>query len=111
MATEQELNAQVAKVKAALSGLGDLRPGSISEQYNVCGSPGCRCKADPARRHGPYYQLSYTRGGRSRTEALRREDLEAVRAQIANYKEMRALVEEWVEASIALDRLRRARQA
>jgi hypothetical protein len=108
MTTEQELSAQIAEVKEALSALGDLRPGSVSEQYNVCGNPGCRCKADPARRHGPYYQLSYTRGGRSRTEALKSEDLDAVRAQIANYKQMRALIEEWVEASIALDRLRRA---
>jgi len=108
MATEQELSTRIAKVKQALTDLGDLRPGSISEQYNVCGSAGCRCKTDPARRHGPYYQLSYTLGGRSRTEALRREDLEAARAQIANYKQMRALVEEWVEASIALDRLRRS---
>lgn len=109
MAEETELVASIATLKQRLAALGDLRPGTISEQYNVCGTPGCRCKADPARRHGPYYQLSYTRGGHGHTEALSREDLEAVRAQIANYKKMKTLIDEWVEASIALDRLRRAR--
>ena len=47
--------------KCDLAALGDLRPGSLSIQYNVCGSPGCRCKADPPVKHGPYYQVSYTR--------------------------------------------------
>ena len=45
--------------------------GSLSRQYNVCSSPGCRCKASPPRKHGPYYQLSYTRNGKSTTEPSR----------------------------------------
>ena len=32
------LETQIEKVKQELLTLGDLRPGSISKQYNVCGS-------------------------------------------------------------------------
>ena len=45
-----------------------MHPGSLREQYNVCGKAGCRCK-DPKKpqKHGPYYQLSYTWRGKSST--------------------------------------------
>ena len=47
-----------------LCSLGPFLPGSISEQWNVCGTPRCKCK-DPKRpqKHGPYYQLSFSVGG------------------------------------------------
>jgi hypothetical protein len=110
MATKAELSRRIQRVKAQLSKLGDLRPGTLSEQYNVCRTPGCRCKAEPPQRHGPYHQLSYTRHGRSRTETVRSEDLAAVRAQIANYQKLRELIDQWIDAAIELDRLRRSQK-
>lgn len=92
--------ARIQTIKAELARLGRLRPGNLSRQYNVCGNPTCRCKADPPRKHGPYYQLSYTWQGRSRTEFVRREDLAAVRQQVRNYQRLRALVEKWIAAEI-----------
>ena len=58
-------------------------PGSISEQWNICGTQGCKCK-DPNHpvKHGPYYQLSYTYRGKSRTEFVRKEFLAQVRKEI-----------------------------
>ena len=47
MATEAQLTDRIQRIKAALLALGDLRPGALSEQYNTCRTPGCRCKADP----------------------------------------------------------------
>ncbi|MGH9067636.1 MAG: DUF6788 family protein [Acidimicrobiales bacterium] len=110
MATESELIARIEHVKAQLAALGDLRPGTLSEQYNTCRSPACRCKADPPQRHGPYHQLSYSRRGRSTTENIRPEQVAAVRAQITNYRELRHLVDEWIDAAIELERLRRRRK-
>ncbi|MDP9420133.1 MAG: hypothetical protein M3P53_08310 [Actinomycetota bacterium] len=107
MAMEVELTRRIERVKEQLVALGDLRPGALSEQYNTCRTPGCRCKADPPLRHGPYHQLSYSRRGRSTTENVRPEHVAAVRAQIAAYHELRDLVDEWVDAAIQLDRLRR----
>lgn len=108
MSAEAELTARVATITTELAGLGDLRPGTLSEQYNVCGTPGCHCKADPPVKHGPYYQLSYSRHGRSRTESVRPEHLAAVRAQLAAYRRWQTLLEEWIDTAIELDRLRRA---
>ncbi len=110
MATEAELTGRIERIKAQLVALGDLRPGTLSEQYNTCRSPGCRCKADPPLRHGPYHQLSYRRRGRSTTENVRAEHVTAVQAQIATYHQLRDLVDEWVDAATELDRLRRRTQ-
>lgn len=109
MVTEAELTRRIERIKAQLSKLGDLRPGALSEQYNTCRTPGCRCKAEPPQKHGPYHQLSYSRNGRSTTENVRSEDLAGVRAQIRNYRKLRDLVDQWIDTAIELDRLRRSR--
>ncbi|MGH2376529.1 MAG: DUF6788 family protein [bacterium] len=108
MAIEAELSRRIEVVKAELVKLGDLRPGTLSEQYNTCRAPGCRCKAEPPHKHGPYHQLSYSRWGRSTTENIRPEHLAAVQAQLRNYAKLRDLVDQWIDAAIALDRLRRS---
>ena len=90
------------KIKHALSELTDLRPGSLSRQYNVCGNPTCRCKADPPRRHGPYYQVSFTWKGRSRSQFVRAEDVPRVRKQTKNYRRLRLLMEQWITAEMDL---------
>ena len=104
----RELERQIAKIKRELGALGDLRIGSLSQQYNVCGSPSCRCKASPLRRHGPYYQLSYTRKGKSTTRAIRRENLRDLRIQLRNYARLRDLVNRWIDLGSELSTLKAA---
>lgn len=106
IATVQE---QIKTVQTELAALGPMRPGSLSEQYNVCGTPGCRCK-DPKKpkKHGPYYHLNYTWRGKARTEFVKADALESVRERLVNYKRFRALTQEWVDLSVELARLERA---
>jgi hypothetical protein len=106
MTAPRALDAKIAKVKAALATLGDLRPGTLSEQYNVCGKPGCRCKASPPRKHGPYYQVSFTWQGKSQTQFVRREDVATVRRQLRTYQRLRALVDTWISVGLERSRLR-----
>jgi hypothetical protein len=106
--SEAELTDTIQRIKAALLALGDLRPGALSEQYNTCRTPNCRCKADPPQRHGPYHQLSYSHHGKNRTENIRPEHIDAVTSQIANYRKLRELTDQWIDAGIELDRLRRS---
>jgi len=101
------LRRRIEQIKEELSTLGSLRPGSLSQQYNVCGTPGCRCKTDPQHRHGPYYQLSYTWQGKGRSESVLKQEVSAVREQLRNYQRLRALVEEWIATGIELARLER----
>ncbi|MEW6747561.1 MAG: DUF6788 family protein [Planctomycetota bacterium] len=104
------LEAQIEKIKGELVLIGDLRPGSLSAQYNVCGNPNCRCKQDPSLRHGPYYQLSFSRKGRSGTKFVKKPQLPLVKQQLQNYARLRALVDRWIELSLELCQLRLAQQ-
>jgi hypothetical protein len=105
---EKLLLRQIEKVKEQLAALGDLRPGSLSTQYNVCGTPGCRCKATPPEKHGPYYQVSFTRKGKSSSKFVRKDDVAAVRRELKNYEVMKTLVERWIDLATELSNLRLA---
>jgi len=110
MDNEAKIGRRIREIHEQLGRLGPMRPGSLSKQYNVCGTPGCRCK-DPKypRKHGPYYHLNYTWRGRSQTEFVKAEAVEDLRQQLANYKRFRALVNEWVDLSIELARRQRSK--
>ena len=105
----QQIEQRIEHIKAELLALGDMRPGSLSKQYNVCGKPGCRCK-DPEnpKRHGPYYQLSWVRAGKSTSQFIRGPFLEEVQAQLANYKTFRRLTEEWVDIALQAAKMKLA---
>ena len=99
---------QIRSIKTELSELGDMRPGALSKQFNVCGKPVCRCKdRQNPRRHGPYYQVSYTHLGKSTTEFVRSEALAEVRQQLANYARFRTLTQKWVQLSVRIAKSRR----
>jgi len=108
---EEALLLRIKGIKKKIARLGEIRPGTLTEQYNVCGRKNCRCKdkANP-QKHGPYYQLSYTRNGKSTSEFVREDDLKRVRGQLADYQKFAALKDEWVGASIDLAKLRRERR-
>jgi len=105
-----QIQRRIAQLQRQLLELGPLHPGSISEQYNVCGQPGCRCK-DPQKpqKHGPYYQLSFTWQGKSSTRFLRPEQVKPMRQKVANYKQLRELMNEWVSLGVEMERAKRAR--
>jgi hypothetical protein len=113
MATHlQRWQQQIDQIKQDLLALGDMRPGALSEQYNVCGKPNCRCK-DPRnpQKHGPYYQLSYTHGGKSTTEHVKREMLQEVQQQLSNYARFKELTEQWVQLSLRIAKLKRTQSS
>ena len=45
------LERQIAKIKQEIGRIGDLRRGSLSEQYNICGTPICKCTASALKTH------------------------------------------------------------
>jgi hypothetical protein len=98
----QALRRRIELLKQEIVGLGDLRPGALTKQYNVCGNPRCRCKANPPQKHGPYNQLSWTRKRKSTTRFVKEAQLSAVESQVRNYERLQRLIDEWVELSIEL---------
>lgn len=97
---------RIEKIKQRLLKLGDMRPGTLSKQYNVCNKHNCKCKdKNNPKRHGPYYQLSYTRKGKSKTEFVKEVFLADVKMQVKNYELFKKLVDEMIEASIEVAQL------
>lgn len=100
--------ARIQRIKEELQALGDMRPGALSAQYNVCGNPTCRCKHPTGpQRHGPYCQLSYTHLGKSTTEFVRKADVAELKRQMKNYQRFKKLVDEWVDLSVTIGKLRK----
>jgi hypothetical protein len=102
-----QIEARIQNIKTQLAALGDMRPGSLSRQYNVCGKPGCRCK-DPEKpqRHGPYYQLSWVHRGKSTSQFIRPGFVDQVKAELATYRTFRKLTAQWVGLALQAAQLR-----
>lgn len=103
-----KLEENIKTLKHEILKLGPLRPGTLYQQYSVCGKPGCRCtrEKDP-QRHGPYHYLSYTFEGKSYTEFVRAKNLSGVKKQIRNYNRLMKLINMLVSYSIRLARLQK----
>ena len=86
---------RIHKIKAELAVIDDMRPGSLTRQYK-----------DPENQSGAYYQLSYTREMKSRTDYVARDCVREVRREIANYKRFKALTAQWVALGIEHSRLK-----
>ncbi len=109
--TVRKLLMRIEEIKLEIAELGEMRTGSLTEQYNVCGKQHCRCKDKKnPQKHGPYYQLSYTRYKKSTSEFVSKDRLDAVRKHLDNYKTFMRLKDEWLDISILLAKLNRKKK-
>ena len=93
---------RIRNITSKIARLGPMLPGSISEQWNICGTPGCSCKDKKKPiKHGPYYQLSFSVKGRSSTMFIKKEDVAEARRRIQQYKEFKKLSFELIDAWVA----------
>lgn len=104
-----KIEKKIDGIKEELREIGEMRPGSLSKQYNVCGVGGCGCK-DPKypRKHGPYYQLSYVHKGKSTTRFVRKNEVKTVKVQLANYKRFRKLMDDWIRLALGYAEIKAA---
>jgi hypothetical protein len=94
----RELAAQVAEI-------GFITSGSIVVRYTRCASPGCRCRADPPQRHGPYYQWSTKIDGKTVTRRLNKREAALYQQWIDNDRQLRALISQMRETAAQATRL------
>ena len=99
----KKMEKRIDQIKAAIARIGDMRPGSLNQQFTVCGRPNCHC-IDPKKpkRHGPYYQLSYIHQGKSTSQFIHKEYVSTVQEQLKNYKTFKALMAEWVGLALEI---------
>lgn len=96
----RELESRRVELFEELSRIGDMRRGSIAENYRRCGKSGCACAQKGNSGHGPQYLLMTKEEGRSRARNLRAgTELETVKEQVGNHLRFRELVQEIVRVS------------
>lgn len=107
MKTIKAMEKHISKIKNSLQLIGDMHPGSLSTQYNICGKASCRCK-DPEnpKKHGPYYQLSYVLNGKSTSRFIKPEFVEQMKLEVDNYKKFKALVDDWKKTAAEMVKLK-----
>ena len=91
----RSLETRIARTKAALAAIGDMRPGHLSVQMRPSG-----------RGRRGYAQLSYTYQKKGHTDYIRPEDLPRVKAEVAAYRKFKNLCERLVGLSIDLSKLK-----
>ena len=90
----QQIERRIARIKEALSHIGPMRPGSLTRQYK-----------DRKNKTGAYWQISYTRHMKSRTEYVREEWVPQIRRQIATHKRFKRLIDQWINLDIERSKL------
>ena len=90
----QQIERRIDRIKRTLLEIGPMRPGSLTRQYK-----------DPQHNTGAYWQISYTRRMKSRTEYVRKEHVKEVRRQTVTHKRFKRLVDQWIDLSIEHSRL------
>ena len=82
------------ELAAQLADVGLIAAGSITRRYTRCASPGCRCNADPPQRHGPYWQWTAKKNGKTVTRRLTQHQATLYTEWIANDRKLRAIIAE-----------------
>jgi len=85
----QQIEQRIDRIKEKLEKIGPMRPGSLTRQYR-----------DPENGTGAFWQISYTRQMKSRTEYVRKEWVAEIRKQITTHKRFKRLIDQWIDLSI-----------
>jgi hypothetical protein len=103
---------RILKIKELIFKLEDFRPGSLSEQYNVCGKAGCRCKnKENPEKHGPYYQISCYKNKKHTTRFVKKENVKEIKNEVESYKKFKTLIDEWILLNTEISDIRLSQKA
>jgi hypothetical protein len=102
--TEQRLSEQLQSVlqrcradyenaKAPLGDVGFICEGSLAQIRTCCRNPNCRC-SDPARRHGPYWQLTWKEAGKTVSRRLSADEARLYKEWIDNRRKLESVIRE-----------------
>ena len=91
----ENICSEIREVKRKLAGVGDMRPGVLSRQVSVHNGK-------------KYWQISYTHKMKSKTEYVRADQAERLKAEVKEFKKFKVLVKKWADAALELSRLKSA---
>jgi len=91
----KQIERRIERIKETLLKIGPMRPGSLTCQYK-----------NPQTKSGAYWQASYTRDRKSKSDYVRSDCVGEVRKEISTYKRFKKLTEEWIDLGIEASKLR-----
>ena len=94
MDNSKKISKRIEQIKLELQALGDLRPGSLTQQYK-----------DSKNKTGGFFQINYMHKMKSRSDYVKKDFVNTMEAQVKEYKKMKSLVNEWVELGIIKSKL------
>lgn len=90
-----KFNKRIAAFRRRLAEFDYVCSGNLRLRYAVCGTPNCRCKAQPPEPHGPYHYWSRLIAGKVVQRVLSPEQAKIVARGIENYRETKELLRGW----------------
>jgi hypothetical protein len=87
------------ELAAQLAEIGFIVSGTVIQRSTHCGTPGCRCHADPPQLHGPYYQWTTKVAGKTVTRRLTDREAALYIEWTANNRQIRQLIAQMREIS------------
>jgi hypothetical protein len=94
------------ELAAQLATIGLIHSGSVTRRYTRCGTPSCKCHAEPPQPHGPYYQWTAKINGKTVTRRLSESEAELYREWIDNDRRLRRLIQQMRQVAAKAAELR-----
>ena len=66
--------------------------GTVLKRMMKCGKVQCACASDPAKRHGPYFEITYKANGKTVNVKLSPEAAPLYRAAALQYRKLKVLL-------------------
>jgi hypothetical protein len=66
--------------------------GTVLQRMMKCGKAHCACAADPTKRHGPYFELTYKANGKTVNVKVSPEAAPLYRAASQQYRKLKVLL-------------------
>ena len=80
--------------------LRDLRPGSVGGVFRRCGKPTCHCARPKDPGHGPHFQFTYKKDGKTFTETLSSPAaVDKAKQEVAEFRRFEQLSGSFVEVN------------
>ena len=95
-----EYERRYRELAGQLANVGLIYSGSITRRYTRCGTPGCKCHADPPQLHGPYYQWTAKENGKTVTRRLSPAEAELYKEWLDNDRQLRRILQQMRQVAV-----------
>jgi hypothetical protein len=84
-----------------------MRPGSVTAAFRRCGKPSCHCARPKDPGHGPHFQITFKKDGKTVTQSLpSRAALQKAEQEVNEFRNFEKLSQALVEVNQKICRLR-----